>query len=430
MRSLRNSILLAAAVLPAAEAQVADFGREVLQDERRILSAPASLRPTDWKWLAPVGGAAVWLVLTDDRNMSERIHTDPLARDRARSISNAGTGVLAALPVFLAWRGWRDRDRYTSASAESAARAVTDTLVTAGMLRAVVRRERPDGGRSSFPSMHAGAAWAMASVLAHRYPGWLTKTVVYSLAGAVTASRVAASEHFPSDALLGSALGWTIGRFTAGTGGSPTHREPALSPAADRARAGSPYVPLDSWIYTALDRLAAFGLVPSQTSGLRPWTRAECLRQAREADGLLRDAPAALARESAGLVRALRAELEDEGRPRSGVVFESLYVRNGVIAGPVLDDSFHFGQTWSGDYGRPFGRGWNSYTGFTARAQSGAFFAYVNGEYQHAPAPAPQPLPIRQAIAQLDGIPVSDASDAVATDRFRALDAYIGARLG
>jgi hypothetical protein len=36
---------------------------------------------------------------------------------------------------------------------------------------------------------------------------------------------------------------------------------------------GSTYVPVDSWIYPALDRLHALGYVDSAVLGLRPWTR-------------------------------------------------------------------------------------------------------------------------------------------------------------
>jgi hypothetical protein len=41
---------------------------------------------------------------------------------------------------------------------------------------------------------------------------------------------------------------------------------------------GSPLVPLDSWVYAALDRLAALGYAPSAYANLRPWTRTECAR--------------------------------------------------------------------------------------------------------------------------------------------------------
>jgi hypothetical protein len=39
---------------------------------------------------------------------------------------------------------------------------------------------------------------------------------------------------------------------------------------------GTPYVELDSWIYPAIERLAALGYIHSQFLGMRPWTRLEC----------------------------------------------------------------------------------------------------------------------------------------------------------
>ena len=43
----------------------------------------------------------------------------------------------------------------------------------------------------------------------------------------------------------------------------------------DRAATGasSTYVELDSWVYPALERLAAQGVIPYEFLGLRPWTR-------------------------------------------------------------------------------------------------------------------------------------------------------------
>ena len=109
-------------------------------------------------------------------------------------------------------------------------------------------------------------------MVARRHPGWLTRVGVYGLAGAVSFSRVTSREHFPADVAVGSALGWLIGRYVSRSAHLPKpgwFQEPAT------ASPGSPYVPMDSWMYAALDRLASFGLIPSQTSGLRPWTRAD-----------------------------------------------------------------------------------------------------------------------------------------------------------
>jgi hypothetical protein len=50
---------------------------------------------------------------------------------------------------------------------------------------------------------------------------------------------------------------------------------------------GTPYVPLDSWIYPAFDRLIALGYVRSAIVAQRPRTRLECLRLLHEANELV-----------------------------------------------------------------------------------------------------------------------------------------------
>ena len=52
---------------------------------------------------------------------------------------------------------------------------------------------------------------------------------------------------------------------------------------------GSPYVPLDSWVYPAMERLAAFGYIKTASLGIRPWTRMECARLVGEAAELAPD---------------------------------------------------------------------------------------------------------------------------------------------
>jgi len=50
-------------------------------------------------------------------------------------------------------------------------------------------------------------------VVASEYPGILTQITAYSLAAGVSVTRVLAQQHFPSDVLAGSAIGWMIGRY-------------------------------------------------------------------------------------------------------------------------------------------------------------------------------------------------------------------------
>ncbi len=102
--------------------------------------------------------------------------------------------------------------------------AATNSLVVGEVLKAVTQRARPTDGNkqgdffnsssisnSSFPSAHALMVWSAASVLAHEYPGPLTQIFAYGVATTVSAARVAGRNHFPSDVVVGSAMGWLIG---------------------------------------------------------------------------------------------------------------------------------------------------------------------------------------------------------------------------
>jgi membrane-associated phospholipid phosphatase len=69
---------------------------------------------------------------------------------------------------------------------------------------------RPFSGGGSFASNHAAASFAVASVLADRYEyGWLA----YAPAAAVAVSRMYSREHFLSDVVAGSLIGWGMGTF-------------------------------------------------------------------------------------------------------------------------------------------------------------------------------------------------------------------------
>jgi membrane-associated phospholipid phosphatase len=94
------------------------------------------------------------------------------------------------------------------------------------VIKVIARRERPTvdnargkffqpgtGLNSSFPSSHAIVAWSSAAVIASEYNGPLTQISAYGLAGGVGVTRILARRHFPSDVLVGSAVGWMIGRY-------------------------------------------------------------------------------------------------------------------------------------------------------------------------------------------------------------------------
>lgn len=66
----------------------------------------------------------------------------------------------------------------------------------------------------SFPSGHAMHAVAFATMLSAYYPG--LEWVVWPFAALVAASRVVLGLHFPSDVVVGAALGWVTARSVLG----------------------------------------------------------------------------------------------------------------------------------------------------------------------------------------------------------------------
>jgi hypothetical protein len=209
---------------------------------------------------------------------------------------------------------------------------------------------------------------------------------------------------------------------------------PCVVALADAPR-GSVYVPLDSWVYAAFDRLAGLGAINKQFVGLRPWTRIQCAQLVLDADENLMNAEGEN-REAMALYDALDEEFSAEinsfggGSVRHAGV-ESVYTRAMGIIGTPLRDGYNFGQTLANDFGRPFNTGMNNVSGFSAQAARGRFFAYIRGEYQHSPAYTGLTEAQQSYLEQLNGTPSLPYSQAAGTvNRFDLLDTYMGLRLG
>ncbi len=91
------------------------------------------------------------------------------------------------------------------------AQVVSQALVQG--VKITVRRDRPTGECCSFPSGHAAAAFALASVF-ERHLGYRAAVPTLALATYVAASRLHDNRHFLSDVAFGSAIGlatgWTV----------------------------------------------------------------------------------------------------------------------------------------------------------------------------------------------------------------------------
>src|SRR5467141_4576952 len=380
------------------------LGKDFLLDQKQIWTSPARLRFSDTDWLVPLSGITAGLLVTD-RDFSKHLKQNPTTISHYKTLSDAGVGALIGGAGAMWLLGHASHNEHWSETGFLAGEAALNSLVAVESFKYSLRRERQyqgDGsgpffqnGGTSFPSEHAAAAWSVAGVVAHEYPGLPMKIMAYGLASLVDYSRIRGRQHFPSDVFVGSIMGNLIAQNV-----YSRHHDPGLGGGEWRsisqifrgdgtyspANQGSPYVPLDSWIYPALDRLAAMGLIDSGFAGMKPWTRNECVRLLQEASesvyGEGRGGP-----EAEKLYRLLETEFHDElegkggdGQFRGRV--ESVYARVTAISGEPLTDGNHFGQTLINDFGRPYREGFNSVDGISAWTTAGRWVGYVRGEYQ------------------------------------------------
>ena len=198
-------------------------------------------------------------------------------------------------------------------------------------------------------------------------------------------------------------------------------------------RTGPILVPMDSWVYAALDRLAALGYISDQASGLRPWTRRECGRQINEAQHMLSsnleagEPGSAAANEALRILADLRREFAGDQNLSTYAELDSLYSRYVAISGRPLTDGYNFGQTLINDYGRPNGEGNNAVSGFSASASVDRFSFYIRGEYEHAAPYSSPAFALRNTDSQI--VPVV-AGSKTNVDQFEPLEMYVGAQFG
>lgn len=422
------------------------LGKYFVEDQEQIWTSPAKVRLSDTQWLFPLSGITAGLFVTD-RDFSKHISQNPTTISHYKTISDAGVGALVGAGAGLWLLGHVSHNEHWQETGFLAGEAALNSLTMVEVMKYSFERQRPyqgtgngsffQSGGTSFPSEHAAAAWSIAGVIAHEYPGTLTKIAVYSLASLVDISRVRGRQHFPSDVVVGSIIGNLVAqniysrRHDAELGGE-TWRSISQIFRTDEntsaANLGSPYVPLDSWIYPALDRLAGMGLIESGFAGMRPWTRYECARLLREAGEHLDEGLGGS--EAQKIYNVLETEFRREIESSAGIAspraqVESVYSRVTDISGPPLTDGNYFGQTLTNDFGRPYQQGFNSVDGLSAWTTSGHWSGYLRAEYQHSPSGPAEPLAARQFESVFDALPgVPPATPFAGVDRVELLDAY------
>ena len=200
------------------------------------------------------------------------------------------------------------------------------------------------------------------------------------------------------------------------------------------------YVPIDSWVYNALDRLRGLGYLDTAFLGMRPWTRraiSTMLTEADQEDEIHDDPQAQEIFQSLSVEFPIADTKKTFAWKTPTLAYESVYTRLQGIAGLPLRDSFHLGQTIANDYGRPYQHGFNTIDGFSGSAQQGRLSLYVRAEYQHAPSAAGYSPGLFDLLSNIDNVPIATnpvqatipEGPIPTTNAFRIVEANVSYRL-
>jgi membrane-associated phospholipid phosphatase len=223
--------------VPQREATWRSMPGDFLHDQKDLWTFP--LRLAKGHYLLPtalVVGGTIGLIYSDP-------HTAPYFRNHQKNWDDVNdvfdpvitTSEVIALPAGLLTAGYLRHDNREVNTALLATEAYGDSVVINLAMKAVTRRERPadvpgngnfedtffNGNKSplkgsAFPSGHATAVWSVATIVAERYrhrgKPWIP-VLAYTLATAISFSRITESAHFPSDVWLGASLGYSIAKY-------------------------------------------------------------------------------------------------------------------------------------------------------------------------------------------------------------------------
>src|SRR5712671_1268715 len=194
----------------------------ILLDQEQIFTSPFRMNRHNAPWWILSAATTAGLIAADRHIADSFENSNGQVRWGGR-ISNIGASY-TLIPIVAgsyAYGVWRDNAKAREVGVLGT-ETLLDGLIVAGILKEVTRRNRPDekdpgkfwGGGTSFPSGHAIQVWSIASLLAHEYHDKpIVGIAAYSLAGVVSAARVAARKHFASDVVTGGTMGWFIGRY-------------------------------------------------------------------------------------------------------------------------------------------------------------------------------------------------------------------------
>jgi membrane-associated phospholipid phosphatase len=203
--------------------------KDIGHDQVGIWTSPLRIQPRDAFWLVPFA-AGTGVALHYDAQAQQNLGVDKSRIDASNTISGFGsTYATLGGAAGLYFLGLGTHNEHLAETGRLGAEAVIDSLLVVEALKLATNRERPNEGNGqggfwphgtrsyeldgSFPSGHAAESFALARVIASEYPSKPVQIAAYAFALAISASRVTARQHFPSDVLVGGTFGYLIGGY-------------------------------------------------------------------------------------------------------------------------------------------------------------------------------------------------------------------------
>ncbi len=206
-----------------------EYVKGYFSDAGKMILSPARWDQSDWLKAGLVAGTTAGLFFVDReaRNLTQRNQSS--LGDAGAAIGNAFGNPLYTLPPLGLF--YLYGHVYEDAKARRASLLAVESLALSGALTWTVKlaahRHRPYSGESaatwdgpgfktgdtSFPSGHTTAAFSVAAVLAEEYgDNSYVPPIAYGLATLTGLARIYDNQHWASDAFLGGAIGYFIGK--------------------------------------------------------------------------------------------------------------------------------------------------------------------------------------------------------------------------
>ncbi len=198
-----------------------------ITDGAVFYTAPFRFNSKEWLYTG-AGIMGLGVIMTQDKNLHGTLSKGHKEGDFWSIVKNGGDIKYAGIgsgAVYLTGLISRNKD------IRETGRMLLQSLVYSGsvtvLLKTVSGRSRPYYSNSqydfswfetpeekrAFPSGHATVAFAVSTVLAEKINTWWARTFFYSLASLTAYSRIHDNQHWVSDVILGSVIGFGSGYF-------------------------------------------------------------------------------------------------------------------------------------------------------------------------------------------------------------------------